>query len=300
MWFYSHICDGGPSQSKNLHCARGGRQRRRRELDGFGGGLVVVVFKEGVMFPFTDCQSIKPQCTTAQSDRQHRKEQGPATEPPLHGHHSFPGRLWTLPDLFQSLQLPLLSTFDSLKGADTNCYLHFWVSFIGWWSRGGGLMSVCVWWPPRRKQTQRWARICTNTLQRLVGRSLTSLGPTHFCHASRSDASAFCWMSTRWFSPYLPPSLPPSLPPPLCPAYMFNSGDGWLIAAVQTTLCAAVGTNKDRKKWQSKDVKIRLCPWYPVLHVSTTTGFISSISDYSRNHQPLFHKLNLHEFLLFP
>ncbi len=53
----------------------------------------VVVVVEGVTFPFTGCQSIKAQSTAVGADRQYRKEQGPATEPPLHGHHSSPSRL---------------------------------------------------------------------------------------------------------------------------------------------------------------------------------------------------------------
>lgn len=71
---------------------------RTTEVEGAGlggnGGLVeVVAVVEGVTFPFTGCQSIKAQSTAEGADRQHRKEQGPATEPPLHSHHSSPSRL---------------------------------------------------------------------------------------------------------------------------------------------------------------------------------------------------------------
>lgn len=62
-------------------------------LGGNGGLVEVEAVVEGVTFPFTGCQSIKAQFTAVGADRQHRKEQGPATEPPLHGHHSSPSRL---------------------------------------------------------------------------------------------------------------------------------------------------------------------------------------------------------------
>lgn len=49
--------------------------------------------------------------------QQHRKEQGPATEPPLHGHHSSTSRLWTLGDLCSSSapNFPLLRSSTALR-----------------------------------------------------------------------------------------------------------------------------------------------------------------------------------------
>lgn len=92
------------STTEALH-TRGGEHGWGFEGVGWGGER-----EEGVTFPFTGCQSIKAQSTAVRADRQHRKEQGPAMEPPLHSHHSSPGRLWTLCDLFQSL----LTNFHSL------------------------------------------------------------------------------------------------------------------------------------------------------------------------------------------
>lgn len=59
---------------------RGGRHEEGLEGVWFGGEVVLVA--EGVTFPFTGCQSIKDQSTAVRTDRQHRKEQGAATETP--------------------------------------------------------------------------------------------------------------------------------------------------------------------------------------------------------------------------
>ncbi|KAK5874555.1 hypothetical protein PBY51_019491 [Eleginops maclovinus] len=68
----------------------GGEESR---IGGIGRLVEVVLVVEGVTFPFTGCQSIKAQCTAVRADRQHRKEQGPATEPTLRGYHSSRGKL---------------------------------------------------------------------------------------------------------------------------------------------------------------------------------------------------------------
>lgn len=97
----------------------------RNEECGWGGGRWRWCLRwRGFTFPFTSCQSIKAQSSTVGADRQHRKEQGPATEPPLHGHQSSPAGS-ELCVTFSRASSPTSSPqhLVSLKDADTRLQL---------------------------------------------------------------------------------------------------------------------------------------------------------------------------------